>query len=206
MPEKTTSFAEVIESSLSTVSAICWDENNLPPFGSIVKISYAAVESYGIITNIITASADSSRTPYAFKQSLEELHRNQPQIFAFIQTTCTIALTWHSEHKNTFLSSLPVPHPAPLHAWVACAPTQMSAQALTNSVLLEAITEKLDPALVDDCLIAIATKAAQNNMITHDELIGFIEKYSQEINNDLRRAKRFLQHMERILKNTRKTA
>jgi hypothetical protein len=82
----------------------------------------------------------------------------------------------------------------------------MSAQALTNSVLLEAITEKLDPALVDDCLIAIATKAAQNNMITHDELIGFIEKYSQEINNDLRRAKRFLQHMERILKNTRKTA
>jgi len=205
MPHTDSPFAEVIESSLNSISALCWDENKLPPFGTLVKISYGSVSSYGIITNIVTASSDSSRTPYAFKQTLEDLHRNQPQIFAFIQTTCTIRLIWHTENESSFLSSLPVPYPAPLHAWIECAPVEMAAQALTTPSLLDALTETVEPSLIDDCLIALATHAARSNVLSHDHLVGFLEKYSQEINNDLRRAKRFLQHMERILKNIRKT-
>ena len=199
-------FAEIIESSLKTASALCWDAENIPPFGTIVEISYGDITSYGIITNIVTASSDDNRTPFAFKQTLEALHRNQPQIFAFIQTTCTIMLTWQSKPASRETSSLPVPYPAPLHAWVCGAPIEMSAQALTNPELLEATIQAIDPATVDDCLIAIATHAYKENALSYEQLHEFIEKYSQEINTDLRRARRFLQHMERLLKKPRKTA
>lgn len=197
-------FAEVIESSLTTISGLCWDEQNIPPFGSLVQVSYGAVTSYGIITNIVTASSDDSRTPFAFKQTLEALKRNQPQIFAFIQTTCSIVLTWHSKASSPYLSSLPVPYPAPLHAWIQPAPLELAAQALTNPTLLEGLTEAVDVATTDDCLVAIAAKCAAHNALSYTELVNFIEKYSQEINTDLQRARRFLQHMEHILKTLRK--
>ena len=200
MRNTSVAFAEVIESSLKTATALCWDEKTTPPFGTIVEICYQNISAYGIITNIATSSSDTNRTPFAFKQTLEALHRNQPQIFAFIQTTCTITLLWHSEEDNAENSSLPVPLPPPLHAWVAKAPIKKAVQALTNRELFEATIQVIDQIFVDDCLIAIAAQAHKENALSRDELHNFIEKYSQEINNDLRRARRFLQHMERFFK------
>lgn len=196
-------FAEVIESSLATLTGLCWSSEHVPPFGSIVQITYGPITSYGIITNIVTASSDPSRTPFAFKQTPEELRRNQPQIFAFIQTTCAITLLWHTHEGNR--STLPVPYPAPLHAWIAQAPIKQAVITLTHQELHETLTEKIEPSRVDDCIVALLQQTSSQNALSRSELLSCIEKYSQEINTDVYRAKRFLHHMERILTTRQRT-
>ncbi len=196
-------FAEVIESSLNHVTALCWDDLALPHFGNIAQITYNNCTAYGIITQITAKITDDQRTPFAFKKSLEELHREQPQIFAFMQTTATVSMIWHSPSDGQGLSSRTAPTPAPLHAHVKLAPLQVYQEVLTNKELLFAITEHITTTTADDCLLVLAEKAAESGALTRDQLHEFIEIYAQEINNDLHRAQRFLQHIERVLKRLR---
>ena len=193
-------FAEVIASSLKLVTGLCWDDASLPHFGSIVEIAYSNLTAYGIITEIASTITDDQRTPFAFKKSLEQLHKEQPQIFAFIQTTCTINIIWHKKKHESEPTSRTPPTPAPLHASIQLAPLCFWKKALNNRELLLSITENIALTTADDCLITIAEKAAETKEISRDELLEFIEIYSQEINNDLYRAQRFLQHMEQTLK------
>lgn len=196
-------FAEVIQSSLKLITALCWDDDALPHFGSIVEVCYNNCTSYGIITEITAKITDDQRTPFAFKKSPDELRRDQPQIFAFMQTTCTLSMIWHKHATSTHLSSRTAPTPAPLHTFVQLAPQEVWKEILINQELLFAITEHITPTTADDCLLVIAENAAAKGIITPSELLEFIEIYAREINTDLHRAQRFLQHMERALKRLR---
>ena|GEM_PF-1955239 len=196
-------FAEVIESSLKLITALCWDDAALPHFGSIVEVSYNNCTSYGIITEITAKITDDQRTPFAFKKSPEELHRDQPQIFAFMQTTCAVSMIWHKNKISPIISSRTAPTPAPLHTLVQLAPQKIWREVLINHELLFAITERIPPTTADDCVLVIAEQAAEFGEISGTELHEFIEIYAREINNDLHRAQRFLQHMERALKRLR---
>lgn len=203
MPADKNAFAEVIESSLKLISALCWDDAALPHFGSIVEVSYNNCTSYGIITEITAKITDDQRTPFAFKKNPEQLQRDQPQIFAFMQTTCTISMIWHSTTSASIISSRTAPTPAPLHTPVRNAPRAIWREILLNHELLFAITERIPSTTADDCLLVIAEQAAESGEISATELHEFIEIYAREINNDLHRAQRFLQHMERALKRLR---
>ena len=203
MATNITPFAEVIESSLKLITALCWDDVPLPHFGSIVEVAYNGCTSYGIITEITAKISDDQRTPFAFKKSLVDLRREQPQIFAFMQTTCTISIIWHQSAQSPQMSSRTAPTPAPLHTFVQLAPRAIWKEILMTRELLFAITEHIPPTTADDCLLVIAENAASEREITATELHEFIEIYAREINNDLHRAQRFLEHMERALKRLR---
>jgi hypothetical protein len=200
MLETNAPFGEIIESSLKTIKVLCWDAQKLPRFGSIVSCSFNAITAYGVITEMVTESVDAQRTPFAFKKTDAELRREQPQIFSFIQTICTIVIVWHEKAETKLkFNTLSIPTPAPLHTWAHTTDTNLLRLVITNRFLLDALSDRISPEAIDDCIIALVTEAALNNSLSKTELVTFIESYSQELNHSLKRAQRFLQHMEMLL-------
>jgi len=188
-------FGEIIESSLKTIKVLCWDAHNLPSFGQIISFSFNNLRAYGIITEMVTESIDSQRTPFAFKKTPDELQREQPQIFLFIQTVCTVVIVWHE--RQSFpreINTLSLPSPAPLHTWAHFCKTIIS-----NRFLLETLSDRLAPEIMDDCVITLVTLAIQHNKIEKKELFEFVESYSQGLNHSLKRAQRFLQNIEQLI-------
>jgi len=192
-------FGEIIESSLKSLRILCWDTQNVPTFGSIISFSYNNLTVFALITQMVTESQDTQRTPFAFKKTPAELALQQPQIFAFIQTVCTVSVIWHIQHTNAFESSLTIPTPPPLHTWAHVADDKMYAKAITHRAFLDAIIENVSPDLADDCIIFLASHAAEHKIISYEALFEFVDRYSQELNYSLKRAQRFLKHMEPLL-------
>src|SRR5262245_17591697 len=82
-----TSFAEVIQSSLESFTAQCWDWNYFPHFGSLVQTESPTHIIFGTVIQVHTGSMDEARSPFPYQKTEDQLRVEQPQIFEFLKTT-----------------------------------------------------------------------------------------------------------------------
>ena len=73
-------IGEVIESSTKGYVAQSPKVGQSPSFGTFVKTDSTPVV-YGLVYEIITQSSEPGRKPAAYDMSIDELKREQPQIF-----------------------------------------------------------------------------------------------------------------------------
>jgi len=124
-------IGEVIEAATTRFRAIASKVFEPPRFGSFVKVSSAAGQTYGVVAGVETASFDSARRAMAFGMPWEQLIREQPQLMELIQTEFdTVVIGYGAE--GSLHHFLP-PYPPRLHDFVsACSPTEVA--ALTDSL------------------------------------------------------------------------
>lgn len=79
-------FGEVVESQISKLVIECWDYKNVPDFASLVKIKCPWGEVFGSVVGMKTGPIHSSRQPFAYRLSFEQLSIQQPQVFKLIGT------------------------------------------------------------------------------------------------------------------------
>lgn len=195
---KNSAWAEITASTLDTTTAICWDAQQTPAFGSLATMQYAHIFAYGLVTNITIAPKDSSRSPHAFKLTPEQLLINQPHISALIQTTLTITMIGFAYAQEMVPDILTLPLPPPLHTWVCNASPQIALQLLGNQIFLEKIIKKavgFDP---DDAVLSMVGQLISDKKLPKPELYQIGELYSQLINADYQRVRRFLDAIERM--------
>lgn len=116
MQQKIAAFAEVIESSLTHCKGQSWQWDRFPEYGSLICIRESQRILFGVVTHITTGSPDTGRTPFIYQKTEDELKRDHPHIFAFLQTTFTCTLVAFQEHERLFYQTAPTP--IKIHAFI----------------------------------------------------------------------------------------
>ncbi len=71
--KSTKPFAEIIESSLSTWRAQCWQWDIIPTYGSLLTITTPERTIFGLVHEIHTGSAASTKTVFTYKKTEDGL-------------------------------------------------------------------------------------------------------------------------------------
>lgn len=98
-------FAEVIISSLQQWTAQSWQWNVRPDFASLMVVQDGNRTIFGLVQSIQTGSWQTERAPFPYQKTEEELLRDQPHIFEFLQTTFTCLTVGHV-NSNEMLDKL----------------------------------------------------------------------------------------------------
>lgn len=192
------SFAEVIESNISSWTAQCWMWDNSPTFGSLVVTSHNSLQIFGIVHSINTGSMDPIRQPFPYKKTEAELQQEQPQIFEFLKTTFTCITVGYLENDNFFYHL--AQKPPKIHAFVSNATQCQYEQFFAREQFLHLLFNLSNQTFnLDELLLAILKQLMQNKILTSQNLTNFIETFAMLYKNDYQRLKIFLQRTDLLL-------
>lgn len=196
--ETNKAFAEIIESSLSTWRAQCWQWDVLPMYGSLVTITTSERTIFGLVHEIQTGSADSLRTVFTYKKTEEELRRDHPHIFEFLQTSFSCLTLGYQEHGK--IQYQLAPEPPKIHAFVQPATRGQLQDFFSHEQYLHTLFAFGSQIFsLDELLLALLKNLAQQQLLTQHQLGQFIETFSLLTANDYRRLKLFLQRAQTLI-------
>ncbi len=185
-------FAEVIESSLTLWKSQAWQWDSFPQFGSLVCVKVNDYVVYGIIHQIQMGSQDPHRTVFAYKKTEQELQREQPQIFEFLQTTFECLILGY-KNKNSIVYQL-APEPPKIHSFVYPASQEEIIEFFSNQQYLHILFNFSSYVFsLDELLLSLLKNLSKHNALNNDNIEKFIETFSLLTGNDYRRLKLFLQ-------------
>jgi len=191
-------FAEIIESSLDTFLAQCWEWNFFPEFGSLVHVTAGKASNLGIVTQINTGSMDPMRYPFPYQKTEEELLQEQPQIFEFLKTTFRVQIVGYTANNSQIAYMLPRT-PCKIHAFVSACPDTLSTQFFSKPDFLHILFEFSNQIPnINELLIAIINQLSAKKQLTAQRLDQFCQTFSLLTGNDYRRLKMFLKRVERM--------
>ncbi len=108
-------IGEVVESSSRGFIARSPRVGESPAFGTFVRTD-SDYPVYGLVYEIITGSKEPGRKPTTYDMSIDELRREQPQIFELLKTEFhVLTLAYRDECKARFTLS---PIPPTIHSFV----------------------------------------------------------------------------------------
>jgi hypothetical protein len=195
-------FAEIIESTLEKFTAQCWKWDKGPAFGSLVYTENNHSFIIGCISYIQTSSKDPSRYPFPYQKTEEELHKEQPQIFDFLTTVCTIhTLGYISKESNSekIFYTLPL-YPPKIHAFVSECSLEFKKIFFQKTFYLDMLFAHLQQTnSLDELLLVIIQQMFLDNIITKELLNNFCNNFSILTGNDYKRLKLFLSRVEEII-------
>lgn len=191
-------FGEVVESSLPSWKAHCWLWDSMPAFGSLVVTTQGPLTLYGIITHVQTGSIDPGRYPFPYQKTEEELRRDQPQIFALLQTLVS-CLTLGYQEEGTIYYQL-APYPPKIHSFVRLASRQEMTAFFAEPLYVHLLGNAGQGLFsLDELLLALLKQLFQNQLLTPAHIDRFIATFSIMSGNDYRKLKLFLQRMEKLI-------
>lgn len=117
--DKAQMVAEVIEASSAEFVAQCYQLEQAPPLGSLVKTKDILCEIYAIVYNVETHSLDPGRRVVARGEGMEteeEIFRANPQLAKLLATDFKALVVGHRQGDGLY-HYLP-PKPAPIHGFV----------------------------------------------------------------------------------------
>jgi len=184
-------FAEIIQGNLSQWTGQCWKWDNMPKFGSLVITSHGPLKIFGIVHTITTGSMDPIRFPAPYQKTEEELLREQPQIFEFLQTTFTCVTVGHEENYKIFYH-LPE-HPPKIHAFIENANIEECRIFFASEQFLHLLFN-LSSQLsnIDELLLALLKNLNEKKVLNNTNFLEFIETLSMLYKNDYQKLKIFL--------------
>lgn len=194
------SFAEVIEGNLSSWTGQSWKWDNIPEFGSLVITTSNQIKMYGIVCNIQTGSSDPVRKPIAYQKTEEELLRDQPQIFEFLQTKFNCIAVGYEQNDSIFYH---IPsQPAKIHSFIYKADSNEYKAFFSNNQFLNILFNQQSQILnIDELLLAIIKNLQEKKCLDKSNLHDFIETFSILSKNDYQKLKIFLHRMQSMMPN-----
>lgn len=143
-------IGEVIESSTKGFVARSPRVGESPSFGSFVRTS-SEPRVYGLVYEILTGSKEPGRKPTAYDMSIDELKREQPQIFELLKTEFhVLTLAYLDGGKIRFALS---PLPPPIHSFVHECSDEEKLELSSEDFFLRAIVSSSNVP-VDDLIIS----------------------------------------------------
>ena len=202
-------FAEVIESSLDSFTAQCWQWDYFPHFGSLVQVESQTHTIFGCVVQVQTGSMDSTRSAFPYQKTEDELRTEQPQIFEFLKTTFVVQIIGYTEKAylvptpagpTPAFTYLLAPTPTKIHTFVRECSIDVTKQFFSSSDflhLLFSFQQKIPN--LDELLLAILQRLNKQQALAQTFLDTFCQTFSLLTSNDYRRLKLFLKRIESIL-------
>jgi hypothetical protein len=193
-------FAEIIQGSLSEWTGQCWKWNVMPEFGSLVVTTHADLTIFGIVHTITTGSMDPIRSVIAYQKTEEELLRDQPQIFEFLQTTFTcITVGYQQANQSQILYHL-AQKPPKIHAFISQPSQELYQQFFKSDQFLHLLFNLTTQGInVDELLLAILKQLQTHKLLNSDQFHDFIETFSMLYKHDYQKLKIFVKRSQHLL-------
>lgn len=184
-------FAEIIQGNLSEWTGQCWKWNVIPQFGSLMTTSHGSLKIFGIVHSIKTGSMDPIRIPIAYQKTEEELLRDQPQIFEFLQTTFTCITVGYQEQNKIFYH---VPNKPPkIHAFIGHASLEECQRFFASDQFLHLLFNSSAQGInLDELLLTLLKELQEKKILDKTKFYDFIETFSMLYKHDYQRLKIFL--------------
>ncbi|RTL07409.1 hypothetical protein EKK58_01505 [Candidatus Dependentiae bacterium] len=191
-------FAEIIESSLTKITAQCWDVEVPPSFGQCIQIKSEAICVYALVYHIQTGSFDTLRKPSPFKKTIAELKKEQPHIFEFLITTFTCIPIAYS-YQQKIIYGIP-PQPPSIHEFILPVdPKQIAILFAKKHFLMSVFNLQDQVGNVDELIISCFRFIYQKELFYHDYYVDFLDTYALLTGNDYKRVKLFASKLEELL-------
>ncbi len=143
-------IGEVVESTTKNYIARSPNIGESPAFGTFVKTDSSPVV-YGLVYEIITGSKDPGRPITAHNMGIDELRREQPQIFELLKTEFHVLSLAYGETGGVRFSLSPIP--PPIHSFIYECTSEEMQELSSEDFFLRAIISS--PGLpVDDLIIS----------------------------------------------------
>ncbi|MBM3887158.1 hypothetical protein FJ364_04465 [Candidatus Dependentiae bacterium] len=198
MQQQKQAFAEVIESSIVQATGLCWDWAQLPTLCALIKIHQPPYTLFGCITNIKTGTNDPLRQPFAYQKTEAELRQEQPQIFAFLQTSFNIQILGYQKHGSSISYLLP-PQPAKLHGFISYATEEEYRLFFNNPEFLNLFFLQNDTGIDQDELLLALLRNLKEVLGIDPVFIQNLCAYHSSMNRiDYKDLKRFMQRIQQF--------
>jgi len=195
-------FAEIVESSLNSWKAQCWDWEVIPAYGSILTVSSESRIIVGIVHASSTGSLDQQRTVYAYKKSEELLRKEHPHIFEFLSSTFECITLGYLE--GNLVRYQIAPTPPKIHAGVQVPDSDLLRTFFAREQYLHTMFANEDQLFsLDDLLLALLENLSHSGALSADRFKQFMHTFSLLTANDYRRLKLFLQRAQPLLASPR---
>jgi len=171
-------IGEVIEASTGEFLAQCYELEEAPPFGSLVKTRDGATEVYAVVYNAETASIDPERKPLARgKDEAEEadIFRHNPQLAKLLRTNFSALVLGHRAEDGLY-HRLP-PRPARIHSFVYTCDAEEVRQFTRSLDFLALLVNARVPASVEELVAACLRQASE----AHDDGRAFLVGAGKEL-------------------------
>ena len=173
-------IGEVIEASTSEFLAQCYELEEAPPFGNLVKTIDRATETevYAVVYNAETSSIDPERRPIARgKDEAEEadIFRHNPQLAKLLRTNFRALVLGHRAESGLF-HRLP-PKPARIHSFVYICEADEVQQFTRSLDFLTLLVNARVPASMEELVAACLRQAAE----AHEESRAFLVAAGKEL-------------------------
>jgi len=191
-------FGEVIEGNLSSWIGQSWEWNHVPEFASLVIATSNNIKMYGIICNIQTGSSDPARKPIPYQKTEEELLRDQPQIFQFLQTRFNCIAVGYQQNEKIYYH---IPNqPTKIHTFIEHASIDDYQKFFSNYQFLNILfNQQSQIANFDELLLAIIKNLYEKKCLNKTNFYDFIETLSILYKNDYQRLKIFLNRIQSMM-------
>jgi hypothetical protein len=191
-------FAEIVQSDLSLVEAMCWEWDQMPSFGSLVVIEDESIWFVGLVTSLTTGSLDQTRKPFAYQKTFEELKKEQPQIFAFLTTTVEIKIVgWIDRKSKKIYYSLPR-RPAKIHSFVRVSDELLAKHFLAKADFLHLFDFAAGDRL-DEALLALVDQMYEKQVIDALQVQELVNVYARHVGADFRRLRLFCDRLQDLV-------
>lgn len=188
-------FAEVIQSSLTTITAQSWHWDIFPSFGSLLAIHAKDTLIYGIVYQVQTGSCDPNRQAYPFKKTHAELLLEQPQIFELLKTTFDCLIVGY-QNQDQIVHTL-APHPPLIHSFISSANTVQAKRFFAHTDYLHVLFNLQHLVFnLDELLIAIFAYQSSHAPLSNEYIAAFMNTYTLLTGNEYKRTKLFLQRIQ----------
>lgn len=188
-------FGEIVISELTCWTIQCWQLDTYPEFGSLIMVEYGKICCFGVVSRIQTQAKDSSRAPFAFRKTRQELEEEQPHIFQLLHTTVECIPLSYKEGDH-IIHEIP-PRSAPIHTFAGVASPAMLKSFFENpSWLISFFNLAQQDPLFDELLIALLRAGYQQGALQQKNIQDIIDIFSLMTHSDYRKLKIFLQRIE----------
>lgn len=198
MNNNSNAFGEVIESSLLNWGIQCWQLDSFPPLGALIQLEHDNNHYFGIVSSIYTGPQDTSRKPFAFGKTIEQLQREQPHIFQLLHTTLTCIPLGYKQAGKIFYE---IPRkPAAIHTFAQVCSREESHQFFAHAEwLITFFALAQQSPIFDELLLAVLHNAHENGALSAKNIQEIIDIFSLLTHSDYRKLKIFLQRIEVFL-------
>jgi HAS barrel domain len=184
-------IGEVVESGTRGFIARSPRVGEAPPFGSFVRTD-AGSPVYGLVYEIITGSKEPGRKPDAYDMSIEELRREQPQIFELLKTEFHVLTLGYNESEKIRYALSPLP--PPIHSFVyECTDEEKVALSSEDFFLRSIISSTNVP--VDDLIISSLLCAQSARKQDGDYVVRMGKSLSRFLKDDYERLSSILRRL-----------
>jgi hypothetical protein len=198
--DKSSSFAEVIESSIYQIDGICWNRENRPRLGQLIKIKHESLTLIGCVTETLTESIDPIKTPIAYQMTEEELREEQPQIFEFLVSKfkARIIGLWQEEEMIFSSPEKPVNN----HSFISDIDNNFAGKIINDPEFFHMLLAGDAPCNqgFDELLLSIFRQLSQSGPASQHLMESFYNLYRTLLKNDAYRVRHFFKRLSKIIK------